>query len=281
MAQYDLLASDVSEQDTLLEKEQTRDEAVLAKQALRRTRLSRIYDWIILLFLLADIAICLYVAKVVYFGKPPVQAELEYRNPYINLENLYKQKNSTTRYKPIQNPPRSALQISSTAPESAVETFPQKLVKQFGTISPPDKHLKVDALTHTILQYRSIDFGMEKCTLRLLLPASRDETLNDFSVVNGTNLDVCLLNLPNPRNIGSVTWKQAPSCSYIGSLLVKPGGESTLYNKNGTLSEFSCPWGSWYTFRVSCSSLMPSCNLDVWSDDKDKWGINMYQFQTV
>ncbi|KIJ51042.1 hypothetical protein M422DRAFT_125805, partial [Sphaerobolus stellatus SS14] len=230
---------------------------------------SRQASWILVVFLLLDTALGLYFAYAFYSrSNSSIPPELEYRTPYVNLHELYRQKNSTTRYKPIQNRPRSVFQISLVDTESAIGSFPQKFVNEIGMISPPDKQLKVNTNTHSIVQFRSIDFGMEKCALTLRPPASRAETIYDFSLLPGTILDVCSLDLKRPSDISSHT----PACVHFGSFLVEPGKESQLIHKNGTGADFSCPWGSWHTFRVSCSGQSDNCGLDIWSDDNKAWG---------
>ena len=146
--------------------------------------------------------------------------------------------------------------------------------------------------THTVLQFRAIDFGMERCALVLRLP---DVGELDMSIANNTILDVCALDTQGMLDPRVLSWATRPSCyRHVGVLAPRPGGEVQL-------PDFPCPWGSLHSYGVSCASGAPDCGIDVWSDQYSPWGtslfgiiftslseivdrfsgIFMYQFQTI
>jgi len=63
--------------------------------------------------------------------------------------------------------------------------------------------LWVDATTHTILQFRTIDFGMEKCSLAIRIPYSDGELEGGarFSLSEGSKLDIYALDEPKSINV--------------------------------------------------------------------------------
>lgn len=100
---------------------------------------------LLVLFIALDIGVYIYVGYLFRLTLSFQEIEtLEYRNPYVNLAELYSQKNSTTRYKPIVNTPRLAVQINRSHPNRVYDSRHHIYEPEFGTISPADKLLKVN-----------------------------------------------------------------------------------------------------------------------------------------
>ena len=123
--------------------------------------------------------------------------------------------------------------------------------------------------TRTILQFRTIDFGMESCQLVLRLPAL-DDSLPDPFNFHGEDgvavLDVCELEADDLLDLPKLTWASRPSCrKNVGTFVVTPGGEASL-------PQFPCKWASLHSFEVSCSPHSPDCSVDVWSSQHTTWG---------
>jgi len=129
---------------------------------------------------------------------------------------------------------------------------------------------------HTILQFRIMDYGMERCALALRLPAPEDNqdwTLGDDD--GNAHLEVCALNVSQPLNPRALSWANRPRCrDHVGTLVAGSDGEARF-------PHFPCSWGSLHTYEISCASDAPDCALDVWANRNGTWGVFMYQFQTI
>ncbi|KAF8489952.1 hypothetical protein BU17DRAFT_53329, partial [Hysterangium stoloniferum] len=195
-----------------------------------------------------------------------------YRNPYINLDKLYRKKNSTARYPPIENTPRLSVQVSRTCKDQVYISVHHPFNINGGTLSPPDRHLKISSDIHTIVQFRAIDFGMESCTLSLRLPPQHISTTYGYNVSKELTINVCNLNANGPLNIHRTTWRNRPACQFnIGQFIGRPGHTVSL-STGGEAYVFPCVWGSFHTFELSCSDATPDCAVDVWSNQNDTWG---------
>ncbi|KAF9466024.1 hypothetical protein BDZ94DRAFT_1306734 [Collybia nuda] len=259
---------------------------------------------LLILLVTVDIGACLYIGYYLHIALSYQDLEVsEYRNPYVNLEKLYSLKNSTTRYKPIVNTPRLAVQVSSLHPDHLYDPKHHIYEPKFGTLSPPDKHLIVNPNTHTLVQFRTIDFGMEKCSLFLRLPPISASVPHGFHFDNNTVLDVCSLDIDQPIDTRVLTWAHRPRCKHdIGTFIARPGQEVPLISSGSSDSyTFPCKWGTLHAFEISCSAETPQCGIDIWSNEDAAWGmlsilylagvfiglmlsmagLAMYQFQTV
>ncbi|OBZ73325.1 hypothetical protein A0H81_06838 [Grifola frondosa] len=243
----------------------------------------RILLWIITLLLIitvTDILSLLYVRHVfatVYSDSNT--AELEFANPYIGLAELYKYGGiNASRIDPILNRPRVVAQVFRDRPmELAPLGEHDWFDPSYGTITPNEKHLKVDQNTHTIAQFRAIDFGMEDCSLVFRLPATnaRLEGSSPFIMKPSSVLDVFLLDGgSSPLDIKKLSWRTRPAHLKKIRTLVPRAGEEMV------VTRFPCVWGSLHTFEVACTK-GSDCLLDVWSSQNETWGIYMYQHQTV
>lgn len=118
---------------------------------------------------------------------------------------------------------------------------------------------------HTILQFRAMDYGMERCALALRLPSDRDK--QDWAPGNGpVSVDVCALGVDRPLDPRALSWASRPSCREpFGTLTAGPGEETRL-------PAFPCSWGTLYTYEVACASESPDCQLDVWANRNGTWG---------
>lgn len=100
----------------------------------------------IIFFFLFDILAFLWVAKeLLHVSSAADPDTLEFRNPYIGLDDLYKYHPDIKRlpYERIVNEPKIATQVS---PEEPGKVFPVDLhqwLSDFGVLSPPDRRLHV------------------------------------------------------------------------------------------------------------------------------------------
>ncbi|TFK18155.1 hypothetical protein FA15DRAFT_660914 [Coprinopsis marcescibilis] len=227
----------------------------------------------LILFILIDILAYVYIAKSILWSRPP--AELEFRNPYYGLDDLYR----TGRVKPseyprIMNVPRFTSQISSMQPNTVSQIDQHRWLSDYGLLTPPDRRLQI----RTIMQFNVLDYGMEKCELIARLP-SRDKDLPhpySFNDLRGViSLDICRLDSKRPLDEATLTWNTRPRCTHsIGTLDARIGDEVRL-------PEFPCKSGDFIALEVSCSAKAPNCGVDVWSNQNATWGLFMYQYQTL
>lgn len=230
---------------------------------------------VVCLLILVDLAVYLYIFRSLLVLSDDVLNDLEFRNPYIGLNELYASgRVNASRYEPIVNEPRIATQISSVEPDKVFPEDEHRWLSTAGTMSPLDRHLHVSSNVHTILQFRAMDYGMERCALALRLPSDRDK--QDWAPGNGpVSVDVCALGVDRPLDPRALSWASRPSCREpFGTLTAGPGEETRL-------PAFPCSWGTLYTYEVACASESPDCQLDVWANRNGTWGIFMYQFQTI
>ncbi|CCL98203.1 uncharacterized protein FIBRA_00197 [Fibroporia radiculosa] len=232
------------------------------------------------MIILIDLAVYLHVFRIILglVDGSIAELEAEYRNPYVGLAELYASgRVNALHYGPITNVPRVAQQVSRSEPRKVFqEAVHRRWLGQFGTVSPNDRRLHVSNDLHTILQFRTMDYGMERCQLALRIPSSMDQqdfTLNDSS--GRARLDVCILDATAPLNPRTVSWANRPQCSGTARTLVAGPGEEAR------LAEFPCPWGSLHTYEVSCAGDASQCEIDVWANRNGTWGIFMYQHQSI
>ncbi|KZT04283.1 uncharacterized protein LAESUDRAFT_682844 [Laetiporus sulphureus 93-53] len=232
---------------------------------------------ILVLFIVLDLIAFLYVFRSVLALSGPSTDEFEFRNPYIGLDELYASgRVNASRYDPIVNVPRVAAQVSSTEPNKVGVEDEHRYLSNFGTMTPLDRHLQVSSTIHTILQFRTMDYGMESCALALRLPSPEDsESLQLAEGARDVHLDVCALDVSRQLKPRSLSWATRPRCqTHVGTLVAGPGEEVRF-------PEFPCSWGSLHTYEISCSADSPDCLVDVWATRNGTWGIFMYQYQTV
>jgi len=123
--------------------------------------------------------------------------------------------------------------------------------------------------THTILQFRAIDFGMEKCSLAIRIPYSDDELEGGahFSLGEGSKLDIYTLDEPKAINVQKLSWaSRPPRMARVATVEPKAGEEITV-------SWFACPWSSLHTFEIACADGgTKDCHVDVWTSQNKTWG---------
>ncbi|EGO00643.1 hypothetical protein SERLA73DRAFT_178509 [Serpula lacrymans var. lacrymans S7.3] len=246
---------------------------------LRKLKAQRYVTIALLAFSLLDVLVFLYVARLLASSSDTAFENLEFRNSYIGLEELYRSGNvNASHHDPIINIPRIATQVSNIETHKNFPEGEHQWLSDYGTLLPPDRHLQVSSEIHTIMQFRAVDYGMERCALTLRLPAfdfDRIGTRIDPVVMDDpVQLSVCALDVSSSLNPRTLSWSSRPRCQkQVGTLIARPGEEVKL-------PEFSCDWASLHTYEIACASESSDCELDVWSNQNATWGIFMYQYQT-
>ncbi|KAH8078057.1 hypothetical protein BXZ70DRAFT_689650 [Cristinia sonorae] len=233
---------------------------------------------IILFLVLVDLSAFLYIARLFLStadnGKP-----LPVANTYVGLDDLYASgRVNASVYPPIKNRARVDAQISASEPNKVFPVDRLRKLSELGRISPPDLRLRVENDIHTIVQFRVIDYGMERCQLAIHLP-ERGANLSEpfiFPIgVDFLHLNVCKLDSTELIDVFKLSYNTRPQCvENLGTVVVSPGGEAKL-------PEFACKWSEHHAFEISCAEKSPACVLDVRATQYDTWGAFMYQYQTV
>jgi len=234
---------------------------------------------VLCLFVVADLVIFLLV-----FRQSSVTAlgDLKFQDTYIGLKALYGSgKVKPSPRKPIVVVPRVQTQVSSAEPSKLAPADYHQWLDGFGMLSSRNRHLQVSSDIRTIMQFRAMDFGMEKCAISLRLPPLLEDERDPHAFKLADNsgemrLDVCKSDLSKPLDVQSLSFSTRPACrEHVGTVVVKAGEESSM------LPEFPCTWASYHTYEVSCAPDSPHCMLDVWSNENATWGFVMHQYQTI
>jgi len=211
--------------------------------------------------------------------------------------------------------------ISHSAPNRVFyeeSADPKRQFTRFGTISPEDRRILVNASKDgpeisTIVQFRARDYGMEKCRLRLFLdPNHRHEPSlsetplrrKDWTLSGDTSqFQIWILETPlgpeihqalanskgqpgyEPHKYG---WIDQRKLSYttrpIRKELLTTFNLSEIQggrnNAGGMLesTEFECLEDSILTFEIAC--LSPSCEVDWWQDRRMPVGAGIILHQS-
>jgi hypothetical protein len=250
------------------------------------------------------------------------QPVLRRPSQFIGLSSL-----NFSSYPSSQHPPHKLITFASLLlplhrpqPGSGTKEKPELKIDsrahftRFGTISPEDRPLFVSNPDNysTIVQFRSRDFGLELCRLRLELPKDRvwhpkghsqtdkrdadhphkpnDPRQRNWHVEGDLNaIEVWYLtstpsqNTKNPTLFPSfldpftLTDASLPTTyrhSRLASLSIDDANETST-----STPWFGCPADTIQSFEIFCTS--PNCVLDVWQDKaKPIVGIAMEQKET-
>ncbi|EPS93648.1 hypothetical protein FOMPIDRAFT_1026461 [Fomitopsis schrenkii] len=224
----------------------------------------------LLLFVVVDLLAYLYVFSSIFHNISAPSPELEFRTPYRGLDDLYGSgEANSSKHDPIENVPRVAAIVNSEHPDKVYPQDEHRRLTAYGTVTPLDRHLRVSSTYHTILQFRVMDYGMERCALALRLPSNEDGD------PKSADIELSVLDVSPQLDPSTISWSSRPaSRNVVGTLRASSGEEVRL-------PEFPCRWGSLYAFEVSCAPGSPTCDVDVWADRDGTWGVFMYQFQTI
>ncbi|KAJ3013527.1 hypothetical protein NUW54_g1570 [Trametes sanguinea] len=232
-----------------------------------------IVSWMVVLLVVVaatDLAALFYMSRIMSEVYADVgTAGLEYANPYHGLAELYSSGAvEPPRIAPLLNTPRVVAQVFSDQPAQLAPIGEHDLFnKAFGTFSPHEKHLYVAENTITIAQFRTVDFGMEECSLVFRLPGSGDriESKEPFQFNPLSVFDVYRLDAPAPLDIRKLSYHTRPPVQEkVATVSPRPGEETFV-------SRFPCPWSTLHTFEVVCSK-GSDCLVDVWSSQNTTWG---------
>ncbi|KAM5531783.1 hypothetical protein V8D89_014553 [Ganoderma adspersum] len=91
-------------------------------------------------------------------------------NPFVNLDRILTA-NATMAFDPTLNFPPMSLQITNGDPERHTHEDVRDRPTAFGRVYPDDRHIVISHEVSTIIQFRNLDYGMERCALHFEVPS--------------------------------------------------------------------------------------------------------------
>ncbi|KAJ6460035.1 hypothetical protein C8R47DRAFT_921777, partial [Mycena vitilis] len=177
--------------------------------------------------------------------------KLTYPDPYIGLKDVVL--NDAASPKPIVNFPLLLAQINASEPSSVYMQLTQ-WPTAFGMIYPELRHFEVFLQASTILQFRTIDFGMERCAVTLEVPEVPDKFKNYSSSAEPCPLEVWSLDAQDDIQPRALSWAARPRRSTLHTTMLV--GKPPLFLQGPS---FPCAARTLHTFEVISSNA--NCHL--------------------
>ncbi|KAF5360897.1 hypothetical protein D9756_004518 [Leucocoprinus leucothites] len=204
------------------------------------------------------LSIVLYTSAAGLASEPtkpgPSTSELRRPSQYINLDKI----KHTHDFPPIFNFPEIVLQVSLNDSRRTMREDYHMLHTNVGTIYTDDRHIYVTPEVSSVVQFRHLDYGMEKCSLNAIVPRYTAEGKDS----GGSSVDVWLIDFPMEisRQIYN-SWPSAPKRSRLLASFNFTSSSNSVY-------EFDCRSNEFTTLEFSCSSSINPCHLDFWQDKR-------------
>ncbi|KAF5367790.1 hypothetical protein D9615_010507 [Tricholomella constricta] len=183
-----------------------------------------------------------------------VQSALKRPSTYMNLEKLPFNRTLGT-FPPIYNFAHILLQFEDADPSRSLREASRRYQSPVGEIYPDDRYF----LTSTVVQFRNMDYGMERCVLDPTIP-NPNITISGFdpavNVQHGSEIDIWLLDGSQELS-RHVLWTRAPPRQ-------KHFGKIGFSGQGFRHMEFICPSMSFTTFEFSCAPETPQCHVEFW-----------------
>ncbi|VDB90021.1 unnamed protein product [Peniophora sp. CBMAI 1063] len=202
--------------------------------------------------------------------------KLEWRSTYIDFDVLYGPNARGPR--PIFAPfiqhaaimaPVSRVHVSN------VYTPPTKyaLLPHEGYASVQSRRLLVTDEMSTIAQFRTLDWGMDNCTVEIVLPPITNDVTTLNRIHAPSEIALWLLDPSSELDVKKLSFSTKPArVTSLGRLTVSPG-------VNVTSPTFTCPRDAFPTIEIECSG--PMCDLDVLHTGRAEGGLFLRQAQSV
>ncbi|KZV95268.1 hypothetical protein EXIGLDRAFT_834421 [Exidia glandulosa HHB12029] len=208
----------------------------------------------------------LLLSLVPYWPQTSQAAVLRRPNAYIGLERVHFPSNAS--FPPILNYPLTTFQlrVGDKARKLMEDTKSERTVE--GTVFPEERHTVLSTTVGTVVQFRAMDWGMERCTLNLSIPEGSN-------FLDGPSLNVWMLASDIELRPGISAWGVAPARSKLLASSARLGQAHTI--------DFACLSGSFPTLELTCSENAPpaECSVDFWQDasglDSARRGIHVIQ----
>ncbi|KAG7451999.1 uncharacterized protein BT62DRAFT_990353 [Guyanagaster necrorhizus] len=196
---------------------------------------------------------------------PRLLYDLPRPNPYIGLERATLNPLSPEP-QPIMNFPILAAQVNSAEVDKVYFDVPS-LKTPYGTVYPRETNFTVSSELSMILQFRVMDFGMERCTLMGSLPSAADLERSEKSVPvvssDAVKLEAWFLDDNDVQlNAETLSYSNRPRRTTLA------GVWGVTMDKKVQISDaFECPSRSLLTFELVCTN--PKCYLHFKQDEDE------------
>ncbi|EDR06627.1 uncharacterized protein LACBIDRAFT_294591 [Laccaria bicolor S238N-H82] len=190
---------------------------------------------------------------------------------YMGLHRLHLLVNAFSSGVSLQFVPgaSSAGPVTTPEPLPKSQQYPQRELHEetrehdttLGVVYPDDRHFIISPNITTIVQFRTLDYGMERCTLHASLPDKTDALDPAATIVHPSTLDIWRLNIDYEiTRHRPESWKFAPLRKSLFGTFEFPQGEDWASD------DFHCRSLSYTTLEFTCSTKTPDCHVDFWQD---------------
>ncbi|KAG9221717.1 hypothetical protein CCMSSC00406_0005630 [Pleurotus cornucopiae] len=165
-------------------------------------------------------------------------------------------------HKEFNNYPILMTQVDAAQKDKVFEDDVKRYMTTIGTISPRDRRVLITDTISTVVQFRAIDYGMERCELHLALPSL------DSALLSGNQtmaLSVHRLNTTIPLDVSTLSHTSKP-------IRMTKVGDVHLSSKLGEVWQrsFSCKTEEVLSFELTCSpeTTTKGCHIEWWQNMK-------------
>ena len=115
------------------------------------------------------------------------------------------------------------------------------------------------------MQFRNLDYAMERCVLNIILPERNEDFDPDVKLADPSIVDVWLLDAPTEfsKYIKGSMDRAPKRRELLTTLTFSHAGSSRS-------SEFHCTSGEFTTLELTCSPAHKGCSVDFWQDQRAK-----------
>ncbi|KAJ7587158.1 hypothetical protein C8J56DRAFT_786960 [Mycena floridula] len=181
-------------------------------------------------------------------------------SPYINL-NRVPINSSSAPLPSIFSFAHVVLQFQNSDPLRALKEDSRWYPSDVGEIYPDDRHFLVSEQISTVMQFRNLDYGMEKCHLNPTVPDANSTSFqSSIDIDLLSEIDVWMLD--SSQEISKATRSSPPRRSHFAKI-----DFSAAHNYKSI--EFRCPSNSFTTFEFTCSSTVSNCHVEFWQRESE------------
>jgi len=165
----------------------------------------------------------------------------------------------------IHNFPVIVAQVSTSEPGKVFPIDPARWIGQNGTQSPEVREVLITPDVSTIVQFRVLDYGMERCSVAIEIPSEQDVRQryrdNSLDLDGDTTVEVWQLETEKELDVRLLSKRTVPPRkSLVGKIHAEMG------QRSGTV-DFPCKSRSLYSFELACPS--HDCRIQF-TQDGDK-----------
>ncbi|KAF7965222.1 hypothetical protein HWV62_45051 [Athelia sp. TMB] len=159
-------------------------------------------------------------------------------------------------------------QVSQTQPALVSPDDSTRRLTTVGTVSPD---------LSTIAQFRTVDYGLENCSLQFSLQLPPGTDGSDVGGNASTSaVDVWILDASTQLDVTRLSWDKRPQRRQLLESWHMSWGSAETSERS-----FACPWNSMQSFEFACSA-DETCLLDFWQDPKKPHlGVTMMQSSSL